>query len=106
MADRLTKRSNDGGIIVCKIDCDKCEEAGMSLCSAQEKVYNRLAELEDAEEQRNKCCPMCDKDVMDGNPIVAQHSDGFVATEDIKAFGARLVANFCPMCGRKLREVT
>ena len=50
MADRLTKRGNDGEIIICKIDCDKCEEAGMTLCTAQENVYNRLAEFEDAEE--------------------------------------------------------
>lgn len=52
-------------------------------------------------QEHEQGCEYCNKDVMDGNPIVTQHSDGYVGNGD---FGGCVIAKFCPMCGRRLQN--
>jgi hypothetical protein len=67
-----------------------------------ELVKTALTALREQAE-REKGCSMCEHDVMDGNPIVAKHADGYtITTTGVVSFSANLVAKFCPMCGKRL----
>ena len=48
-------------------------------------------------------CEFCLPEIMDGNPIITKHSDGYTITSTGHvSFTTNLIASYCPICGRKL----
>jgi len=110
--DRLTKLGKDGKA---RLDFE-----AIGVPFGKDTVYDivdlyhiacaRLAELEDAEEQRNKGCEYClqeetmayGEDSMKRSAYI--YLDGNLLTADLYSDSMAVAICFCPMCGRKLKE--
>ena len=107
--DRLTMTSDKGGLAF-TFDLDvTCKRREMDKIVA---LGERLKAYEDVEEQRNKGCDFCCyADYPDGKlyPKVGYtFYAGFSQQVQVDEFHEEETEeiNFCPMCGRKLKENT
>lgn len=119
MAERLTIRSQYDRIGNGNIAHKKCRDTcttrmNCSTCELELQMLDRLAELEDAEEQRNKGCEYCNEKrnmvdpYADVDKVEIYYNNPVKKTYMALWIGDGCVGNYpithCFHCGRKLKE--